>query len=173
LSDAARRAALAHVGWSGVTLAPEAISLRPGMELTLNGIAQGYVADRIADFFTARGLDNILIDTGELRALGAQPGTHLPWPVRFAEGGTMPLARRALATSAPLGMTFGNDGVTGHILDPRTGNSTRPIWRSVSVSAPSAALADALSTAACLMSDSQAVYDFVHGFSDSSVENLV
>ena len=39
---------------------------------------------------------------------------------------------------------------TGHILDPRSG---RPVtrWRTVSVTAPSAAEADALSTAFCIL----------------------
>lgn len=35
-------------GWSGVTVAAKAPRLRPGMALTLNGIAQAYVADRVA-----------------------------------------------------------------------------------------------------------------------------
>jgi thiamine biosynthesis lipoprotein len=48
-------------------------------------------------------------------------------------------------------MTFGGDGRTSHIFDPSLGRPVQPRWQSVSVSAPSAALADALSTAACVM----------------------
>lgn len=146
---AALAAARTVTGWEGVRLAPAAITLRPGMALTLNGIGQGYVADRIAALLTAEGLGNIFIDTGEFRALGGQPGGG-DWPVTLESGPRITLADRALATSAPLGTTFDAAGRLGHILDPLTGAPVAGPWRSVSVSAPDAALADALSTAACL-----------------------
>lgn len=141
-------------GWDGVSFNASAITLRPGMALTLNGIAQGYIADRVADMLTDQGLTNIMIDTGEFRALGSHPDGSA-WPVRLAAGGEVPLVARALATSAPLGTTFDDGARVGHILDPRTGLPAHSIWREVSISAESAALADALSTAACLF-DTQA-----------------
>ncbi|RUS59527.1 FAD:protein FMN transferase [Pseudorhodobacter sp. E13] len=141
--------ARALTGWGGVTLAPDAITLRPGMALTLNGIAQGYIADRVAALLAAEGLNDILVDTGEFRALGGHPGGGA-WPVQLASGGEVPLTQRALATSAPLGTCFDAGRQQGHILDPRTGHSAAPVWQSITVSAPSAALADALSTSACL-----------------------
>ncbi len=64
--------------------------------------------------------------------------------------GEVPLVARALATSAPLGTTFDEGAKIGHILDPRTGLPAQVSWREIKVSAKSAALADALSTAACL-----------------------
>jgi thiamine biosynthesis lipoprotein len=161
LTDGARTAAMALVGWPGVSLQPGAITLRPGMALTLNGIAQGYIADRVAALLASHGLTRALIDTGELVAL-----PEGSWPVQLANSGEIPLQDRALATSAPLGMTFGADGVTGHILDPRTGRPAPLVWRSISVSAPSAALADALSTAACLTTtraDAQRLCDHFPG----------
>jgi FAD:protein FMN transferase len=160
LSDGERTAALALTGWQGVILSPGAVVLRPGMALTLNGIAQGYIADRVAALLASHGLTRALIDTGEMVAL---PET--PWPVQLADR-EIALQNRALATSAPLGMTFGGDGQTSHILDPATGRPALPCWRAVSVSAPTAALADALSTAACLMeakADLIALCDHVAG----------
>ncbi|MEZ5797827.1 MAG: FAD:protein FMN transferase [Paracoccaceae bacterium] len=145
LTDEERAGIRALVGWSGVRLSPQAITLRPGMALTLNGIAQGFIADRVADLLAREGLTRALIDTGEMIAL-----PEGEWPVELAHGGSLPLRNRALATSAPMGMTFGGEGGGSHILDPRSGRPLQPGWRSVSVSAPSAALADALSTAACL-----------------------
>jgi thiamine biosynthesis lipoprotein len=145
LSDVELASAMALTGWSGVTLAPEAITLNRGMALTLNGIAQGYIADRVAALLASHGLTRAMIDTGELRAL---PEGH--WPVQLPDR-EIALAGRALATSAPLGMTFGGDGRTSHIIDPALGMPTQARWKSVSISAPSAAVADALSTAACLM----------------------
>ncbi|WP_210529547.1 FAD:protein FMN transferase [Rubellimicrobium arenae] len=139
------------VGWTGVTIEPGRIALaRPGMALTLNGIAQGYIADRVAALLAAEGLTDILIDTGELRALGGDPRGG-DWPVQIVEGPAVPLRDRALATSAPLGTTFDQAGRIGHILDPRSGRPAAAGWRQVSVTAPSAALADACSTAFCLM----------------------
>lgn len=141
--------ARALTGWEGVHLAPAEITLRPGMALTLNGIAQGYVADRVALLLSAEGLTNIFIDTGEFRALGGLPGGG-GWPVTLESGPHITLTDRALATSAPLGTTFDQAGLLGHILDPRAGGPVVGPWRSVSVSAGTAALADALSTATCL-----------------------
>ncbi|SHN08425.1 FAD:protein FMN transferase [Roseibium suaedae] len=142
--------------WEGVAYAPDRISLEgKGRALTLNGIAQGFIADKVARLLTERGLTNVMIDTGELRALGGQPDGH-EWTVTLAgDRGTRSLRDRALATSAPLGTTFDQQGLTGHILDPRTGLPAGTQWRQVSVSAPSAAIADGLSTAFCLMPLSQ------------------
>lgn len=152
LDDRARRAALALTGWRGVTLAPARIALaRPGMALTLNGIAQGYIADRVAALLAAEGLRDILIDTGEIRALGGRPDGGA-WPVRLAGTRTeVALRDRAIATSAPLGTVFDAAGRTGHILDPRSGLPAPAHRPQVSVTAGSAALADALSTALCLL----------------------
>lgn len=168
LSDADRAKAQALIGWASVRLEPEAITLNPGMELTLNGIAQGYVADRVAALLAGHGLTRALIDTGEMVAL-----PDGDWPVQLEAGGNLALRNRALATSAPLGMTFGGDGVTSHILDPRTARPVLSTWRVVSVSAPSAALADALSTAACLTENRESLETLCRAFPSVIVENAV
>lgn len=149
-------AARARVGWSLLTVAPSRVAFdRPGMALTLNGIAQGYIADRVAKMLEAQGLDQILIDTGELRALGGI-SAGAPWPVILPNGGRFDLRDRALATSAPLGTSFDQAGTVGHILDPRTGLPARASMQSVSITAPTAALADALSTGLCLLNGTEA-----------------
>lgn len=168
--------AKAATGWQHVRVDEKAITLRPGMALTLNGIGQGYVADRIAALLEGEGLGDILIDTGEFRALGGMPspsgGPAEAWPVKLEAGGRVALRERALATSAPLGTTFDPEGKNGHILDPSTGRPTRPVWRSVSMTAPSAAIADALSTAACMMPDRKAVEALVAGFAGARLEAI-
>ncbi|MGB3280106.1 MAG: FAD:protein FMN transferase [Pseudorhodobacter sp.] len=164
--------ARARSGWGGVTLDAAAITLRPGMALTLNGIAQGYIADRVAEMLASEGLSNILIDTGELRALGEQP-QGVAWPVKLAQGGEVALAARALATSAPLGTVFDTAGRLGHILNPKTGKTATPRWRGVSISAPSAALADGLSTAACLMNSQDEIMASLARFQDCRLESAV
>ena len=164
--------ARSRVGWDRVRISSSAIVLQPNMALTLNGIAQGYIADRVADMLTTEGLTNVLIDTGEFRALGTHPDGRA-WPVRLAAGGEVPLVARALATSAPLGTTFDESAQVGHILDPRTGQPARRTWQEITVSAGSAALADALSTAACLIETREAIDTFVAQFQAARVENVV
>lgn len=165
-------AARAQVGWERVNLDPARITLAPGMALTLNGIAQGYIADRVAALLEAEGLGNVLIDTGEFRALGGHPQGGA-WPVKLAQGGTVALRGRALATSAPLGTTFDQAGRIGHILDPRSGRPVAGVWQAVSVSAPTAALADALSTAICLTGDEVEARSLCAAFRDVRMESLV
>lgn len=165
LSEAERAEARDLLDWGSVGLSPEAISLRPGMALTLNGIAQGYIADRVAALLAENGLTQALIDTGEMVAM---PG--VAWPVRLAGGGGLDLQARALATSSPLGMTFGGDGLSSHILDPRTGRPVLARWQTISISAPRAALADALSTAACLTADRAEIDSLCAAFDGVRVE---
>ncbi|MEW9612608.1 FAD:protein FMN transferase [Shinella sp. S4-D37] len=156
-------------GFTKVELDAAAITLRPGMALTLNGIGQGYVADRVAALLEAEGLSDILVDTGELRALGGRPDGE-NWPVRLETGERLSLRQRALATSAPLGTTFDQAGRDGHILDPATGMPAVSAWRSISVSAPSAAIADALATAACLMPEPEAIRRMLGHFEGARLE---
>ncbi len=143
-------------GWDALRLDEAAIVMAPGMALTLNGIAQGFIGDRVAALLSAEGLTDILIDTGEHVALGQMSGGGA-WPVRLAQGGEAGLSDRALATSAPNGTVFDQGGRYGHILDPRTGEPAAARWQGISITAPSAALADALSTGACLMADRQSI----------------
>ncbi|TYO84574.1 FAD:protein FMN transferase [Oceanicella actignis] len=154
-SDDELRDALDLVGWRHVRISPRAVSFaRPGMALTLNGIAQGFIADKVAELLRKEGLGDVLIDTGEIVAMGGDP-LGGPWNVSLVgDRGRLPdaLALRdtALASSSPLGTTIGPGG-PGHILDPRSGSPALPRWSLVSMTAPSAAYADALSTAGCLM----------------------
>ncbi|MGB3280980.1 MAG: FAD:protein FMN transferase [Pseudorhodobacter sp.] len=142
-------AARENIGWSRVQTTQESVRLQPGMALTFNGIAQGFAADVIAEYLYGKGLRNVLVDMGEVMALG-QNGQQ-PWRIGIAgpEGaalGETTLSNRALATSSPRGTLIGKGAA--HILHPKGRPS---LWSTVSVSGPSAAIADALSTAFCLM----------------------
>jgi thiamine biosynthesis lipoprotein len=127
------------------------------MALTLNGIAQGYITDRVARMLRDAGFRDLLIDLGEVRALGRAPGGR-GWRVGLAlgPGGTvtrrLELSDRAVATSAALGTVLDGAGRVGHILHPRRGAVAAP-RAAVSVVDGSAAMADALSTAAVLMDE--------------------
>lgn len=145
------------VDWRAVSVETGRIALaRPGMALTLNGIAQGYITDRIADLLRRAGMDQVLVDLGETRALGRRPdGT--PWRVGVADPGDpsriaarIGIADLALATSGGYGTPFEPTGRHNHLIDPRTGRSAPP-QRSVTVLARDATTADAAATALCLM----------------------
>ncbi|HSM39640.1 MAG TPA: FAD:protein FMN transferase [Afifellaceae bacterium] len=125
-----------------ISVAADCIRLAPGMALTFNGIAQGYITDAVADLMRAEGLEHVLVQLGELRAL---PGRA--W--RVAIGGSeheAALVDGALATSEPAGTPLSADSRWHHLIDPRTGHSGSGL-ASASVAASRACLADALSTA--------------------------
>ncbi|MBC7737345.1 MAG: FAD:protein FMN transferase [Candidatus Saccharibacteria bacterium] len=165
-------ALLPRVGLRRVAFDEQVVVMPAGMALTLNGVAQGFIADKVAALLAAEGLTDILINTGEFHALGGMPGAA-GWPVKLVTGGEVVLQARALATSSPLGTVFDAAGKVGHILNPATGLPAAPVWTSVSVSAASAAVADAMSTAACLMPDRAALLAALSGFSDARIEALV
>lgn len=143
--------ALPKIGFDALRFDAAGIDfLRPGMGLTLNGIAQGHVTDRIAALLRAEGFRDVLVDIGEIAASGDGPSGS-GWRVQIADGGpVLELSDRAIATSAALGTVLDQAGKVGHILHPRKG-WIAPEHRQVSVVDETAARADALSTAAVLM----------------------
>lgn len=136
-----------RMGINRIDLAPGEIRLAAGAALTLNGIAQGYITDRVAALLRAHGWSHVLLDIGEVRALDGRPdGTAFTITVRES-GLQIALSNMALATSAVGGLLLSDDAEgPAHILHPQTGQSPRH-WRSVSVEHASATLADGLSTA--------------------------
>lgn len=144
--------AVGRVGFDAVRFNRDRIVFtRPGMALTLNGIAQGYVTDRVVSILRDAGITSSMVDMGEGRAIGGQAdGTS--WRVGLADrqdaersDSVLDLVDRAVATSSPAGFHFDAAGRFGHILDPRNG-STSAAYRRLTVVAPDATTADALST---------------------------
>jgi thiamine biosynthesis lipoprotein len=146
-------AARALVDYRELQVSPEKITMgNPGMAMTLNGIAQGYVTDRVADLLRANGIENVLVDLGETRAVGEHPDAR-PWAIGLADpfdptnyGEVVELVDRALATSGGYGTRFSADGKHHHLFHPASGKSANHN-ASVSVLAAHATTADALSTA--------------------------
>lgn len=159
------------IGWNQIRFDEAAITLAPGMAITLNGIAQGYIADRVAALLRAEGMENVLIDTGEINAMGDAPARK-GWPVETPNG-EVALRNRAIATSSPRGTILDAKGEVGHILDPRTRKPAAPLWSSVSISAPTAALADALSTAACLALTNDEILADLKAFPTAKLESVL
>ena len=138
-------AARAAVDWKHIALAGDSIELGPRQRITLNGLGQGYVTDRVADLLRQRGLQHVLVDLGEQRALGPARG-GAPWVIARTGKKPFKLTSGALATSEGAGCILGAAGAAHHLFDPRTGRSAAH-WRTVTVHHSSAAVADALSTA--------------------------
>jgi thiamine biosynthesis lipoprotein len=131
---------LARVGWQLVESQNRSIAFeRPGMAVTLNGIAQGYITDRVVELLRDAGLDEVLVNAGEQRALTGRPPGQ-PWRIA-TPAGTLVLADSALAVSdayAPGGLP--------NLISPVSGRLVQDARRVV-VTAPSAQLADGVSTA--------------------------
>ncbi len=147
------KAARSLVDWRDLVVANDEVYFkRRGMALTLNGIAQGFAADRVTAVLRKAGVKHALVDTGEINALGAKP-EGVGWKVGIKhprkEDSYLALAKlegRCLATSGDYATTFTPNFKTHHIFDPRTGQSPKTL-SSVSVVARSGMEADALSTA--------------------------
>jgi FAD:protein FMN transferase len=140
------------IDWRKIECGPTQVRLSPGQAITLNGIAQGFAADRVREILVAHGIRHALVDTGEFGALGRKPageawriGIQHP-RVRDAYIGLADLDNRFLATSGDYETAFSDDFSSHHIFDPSTGRSPTAL-ASVTALAPSGLEADALSTA--------------------------
>jgi thiamine biosynthesis lipoprotein len=159
-TPAERATALSRTGTRFIALDRErrtAKFLRRGLEINLGGIGKGYALDRADDLLRGEwGIESALLHGGSssVRALGTPPGQPRGWPLVLRHPwdpdqrlGTVYLANAALGTSAATFQHFEYNGKKlGHLLDPRTGWPAEGVQQ-VSVVAPTAAEADALSTA--------------------------
>ena len=143
---------LSLTGWDNISCSSKEIRLQPGTKITLDGIAKGFIVDRAAAALRARGVAGALINAGgDIRAVGDKKGS--PWQVglRDPEGREHPvqtvrLSDLAVATSGSYEQYFDASGKHHHLIDGSRGDSPRRTVSST-VIAPSAMLADGLSTA--------------------------
>lgn len=147
---------------------------RAGVRINLGSIGKGYALDRagevlaaagVADFLFHGGQSSVLARGSRLEPAGGRPSPASPgwsvgvrhplWPRRrVAE---IRLRNRALGTSGSTMQFFRHRGRRyAHILDPKTGRPADGVL-SATVVAPSAAVADALSTAFFVMGPEQAL----------------
>jgi len=129
--------------------------LADGVRLDLGGIGKGFALDRMAALLADWEIDAALLSasTSTVLALGPPPG-ETGWPVCVGPDDAphdLRLARRALSGS-------GTAVKGSHVRDPRSGRPATGRFRAWAV-APTAAVADALSTAFLVMTE-QEVRDF-------------
>jgi thiamine biosynthesis lipoprotein len=172
-------ACTANIGWRRIERQGRAIRLaQAGMELDFGGFGKEYAADRAAEVLLALGVRHGYVNlAGDLRVLGPRPdGT--PWAVGIQHprevGGVLAsisLQQGALATSGDYERFFEHEGRRYcHILDPRTGHSVT-WWRSVSVLAPQAIIAGAVSTIAMLKQEPGLAYLQASGFDFLAIDH--
>ena len=126
----------------------------PGMAITLDGIAKGYIVDAGVAKLKDLGYDQIFVDAGgDLMASGMNE-SGVPWRVgvgspRKERTGTIAsfsIQDKAVATSGDYHHYFSTDMINHHIINPLTGYSSTHIASSTVVG-PNCLEADAFATA--------------------------
>jgi thiamine biosynthesis lipoprotein len=121
--------------------------------ITLDGIGKGYIVDQGVATLKSFGFQQVLVEAGgDLLVTGGKPhgapwkiGIRKPRPDMPGEFLTVAGEDMAVATSGDYFQPFSPDLLSHHILNPKTGFSP-PELASCTITAPNAALADALAT---------------------------
>ncbi len=128
------------------------------MRLDFGGLAQGLAADAALQSLREAGWPCAIVDVSGDVAVGEAPPGTIGWKVRVEPGRddqpaeTLLLARCGISTSGDRGQPARIGGrLASHILDPATGEPL-PLPRQAVVIAATAAAADALATACCVLS---------------------
>ena len=145
------------IGWQHIEVEGTRVRLgKPGMAVTLNGLAQGHATERCLKALHDAGIENAFVDAGEIGIAGKRDD-ETAWTAAIADprtpGNYLGLSQPAagiLATSGDYATVWSADYAQHHIIDPATLRSP-PQTASVSVLAPSGALADGLATAMMVM----------------------
>ncbi len=146
----------APVNWMNVEFDGETVRMPAGTLLDLGATAKARAADRCARRVHADTGVGVLINLGGDVAV-AGPTPEGGWRILVQDTDDDPAAPivigsdRGLATSSTRRRMWWRAGeARHHIVDPRTGQSAEPVWRSVSVIADSCLTANTLSTAAVI-----------------------
>lgn len=151
------------VSWEHLSVDQRLVKFnKPGMAITLNGVAQGYAVDLALAAVQARGISQALLDTGEFISTGTKTADRA-WTVGVQDPrivdvfiAALQMDGRSVATSGDYETTFTPDYVHNHIFDPATGESPLEL-ASVTVVAPTGLLADGLSTAFFVLGSKKAM----------------
>ena len=148
-------AARSRTGWRKLEVRPDgSLEANANVELDLSAIAKGAGVDRVVGLLRELGIPGFMVEIGGEVFCAGEKGAGVAWVIGVEEPGTgaladrVPLRDRAMATSGSYRNYFAAEGRrVHHVLDPRTGRNVDNRVVSVSVIAPSCALADGLATA--------------------------
>jgi thiamine biosynthesis lipoprotein len=133
-----------RVGSQHLTMTKDSVSFaRSGMEVTLDGIAKGYIIDRAMDLLRQQNIQHALINAG-------------------GDMDVVTLNSGAIATSGNYEVFFDREKLFHHLIVPNKGTPA-PSIASVSIQAPNAMEADALATTAYVMGPDKG-YQFIKQF---------
>jgi FAD:protein FMN transferase len=149
-------AAMRRTGFDLLRLGDGWLSKDRDIYVDLSAIAKGFAVDRLALILEDQDVDNYLVEIGgELRARGTNDQGR-PWTIAVEKPDnlsrsvfrTLPLRDMSMATSGDYRNYFEVDGARySHTINPRTGRPVTHNVASVTVLAPSAAIADGYATA--------------------------
>jgi FAD:protein FMN transferase len=167
-SDMEMAAARQKVGWRKLVLDANASTVRflvSGMKVDLGGIAKGYAIDRSVEAMRLKGALGGMVDLGgNVRCFGLTPQGQSQWYIAIQDPNVGPDDQESGHAPAILQIREGSVSTSGHyrrfvavagrrqshIVDPNTGADDESL-ASVTVIAPDATSADALSTAVIVM----------------------
>ena len=142
------------IHWKNVVIENNTIILKNNASITLNGIAQGWITDKVVEIINKNNIKNTLVDFGETFASGSYENKR-PWNIEIqsSEGinTVIKLTNKAVATSSASGTMFEPSKKYNHIFNPKTGLSTSN-FDTVSIVSNKAWLSDCIATSALLIS---------------------
>lgn len=148
--------ALKTVGYDKVQLSDGFITLAQGQQIDLGAVGKGYMCDKAVDILKKNKVHSAVISAGgSILVYGSNPsggkwkvGIRNPLGTSSDIFGVLSIKEGYISTSGDYERTFTENGKTyHHILDPKTGFPADNSLSSVTVTADSGALSDALSTA--------------------------
>jgi thiamine biosynthesis lipoprotein len=165
-------------GWETVQLIDRRLAVPKGVLLDLGATAKAAAADLAAARAAERVGTPVLVSVGgDIATAGPGPGRG--WQVLVQDSEDEPACQvtltpgAAIATSSTVRRAWNRGGQTlHHIVDPRRAAPAVPVWRAVTVAAPTCLEANAASTAAIVLGQHAPTWLGGRGLSARLVDRL-
>lgn len=151
--------------------------LRKNQKIDLGGIAKGYIADKIIDFYKENNIDSAIINIGgNIKVLG-QKDENSFWSIGIYEPKkhsekiicSIEAKDKSIVTSGGYERAFSYNGeLYCHILNPKTGYPIKSDLKSITIVSDKSIDGDSLSTPLFIMGKNKA-YEFVKKHNISGV----
>jgi thiamine biosynthesis lipoprotein len=144
------------INWTHIEFDGRSVRIPAGTLLDLGATAKAVAADRCARLVYQQTGSGVLVNLGgDLATAGQAPDGG--WHILVQDTDDDPASQVTIGTDAGLATSstrrrrwWRGGEALHHIIDPRTGTSADPVWRSVSVAAGSCLDANTISTAAII-----------------------
>lgn len=146
---------LARVGYRNIEIEGNRIRMKSGAQIDLGAVAKGYIADKIAEYLRAEGVEKAILNLGGNIVVVGEKEEGIPWTVgiKNPDGGqneyiaTVDVKDASVVTSGVYERFFEVDSVIyHHLLDPFTGYPVQNKVKSVTIVSQSSLDGDILST---------------------------